>query len=422
MTQEKPLRPKGSIILKLLIVVFFGLMLVSIFIPKEQWKEQAAERDNCRLRMENLSYVIREYGLKHQGFVDNLQTYLDFIAQDTVEVQAARYEIESLVRDLESGKDSLLVDFTDNFHLAKFDWKEIRPAGMIGDSVVTDSVHVRAVPHEQFSKIPVSVLVLTCNSPINIAAREKNVYDHALLIWADSRINYDWIRPEPDSMLAKDALISIPIDMMAEGPTAKEPYKLNVNVRSVVEGLVNFTIHSEPVDSACITQDTLMVDLLNHRIKTDALAEVLIMVKDDSSMIPQKDSLLVDAFVKKLGLIADNTTFEVTGDYTVNVPADSMVNWENAIRIRDAVFVAHVDSLSEVLKHLPEFLDLTPRVSYTETYGIAKIDTVGVTIKCPIDSTFVLPHRSLVDMIFGVGTPTNHGQVDNGDLSWSEKK
>ncbi|MFH1734123.1 MAG: hypothetical protein ABIE92_05375 [bacterium] len=422
MAQEKSLRPKGSIILKLLVVVFFGLMLVSIFTPKAQWEEQEKERDDCRLRMENLSYTIREYGVKNLGYVDDLQTYLDFISTDTVEFQAARYEIESLVRDLESGKDSLLLDFTDDFHLSHFEWKQIRPLSAMGDSIITDSMHVRAIPHDQFEKIPVSILVLTCESPIQIEAREKNIFDHALLVWAGSRINYDWIRPEPELMMAQDALISIPINMMAACPATKTAYKLNVNVRSVLEGLARFTVKAELADSACITQDTLMVDLLNHRIKTDALAEVLVIVKDDSSMIPKKDSLLVDIFVKKVTEIKANNTFDVTGDYTINVPADSMVNWDNPTRIRRAVFKAHVDSLSNVLKSIPEFLELMPKVTYSEIYKVAKIDTVGVTIQCPIDSSYVQPDKTFMDMIFGVGAPDNHGTVDNGDLSWSEKK
>ncbi|MBU1651817.1 hypothetical protein KKA00_06330 [bacterium] len=130
----------------------------------------------------------------------------------------------------------------------------------------------------------------------------------------------------------------------------------------------------------------------------------------------------MDIFVKKVTEIKANNTFDVTGDYTINVPADSMVNWDNPTRIRRAVFKAHVDSLSNVLKSIPEFLELMPKVTYSEIYKVAKIDTVGVTIQCPIDSSYVQPDKTFMDMIFGVGAPDNHGTVDNGDLSWSEKK
>jgi hypothetical protein len=371
--------------------------------------------------MENLSYVIREYGIKNLGYTDNLMDYIEFIQNDSLEVKPPRYEIESLVRDPESGKDSLLVDFTDEFHLSHFDSQKLRDATTVGDSIITDSMHVYVVPHLEFDKIPVSILVLTCDNPIHMKEREKNVTDHAILIWADSPINYDWIVPDPYMMASREALISIPPEELGECPTSHLPYKLNVNVRSVLEGAVHFTVQNDSAE-VNITQDTLMYDLLNHRLKTEALAEVLVLIKEDSTLIEKKDSLLTDYFIERVKNVKPQDTYEVTSDHTVSVPADSMVNWDDELRIRRSVFVAHVDSLSLALKKIEEFKQLAPRVSYEETYIIAKIDTIGVTIKCPIDSMFTEPDKSFYQRIFGVGAPENHGQVENGDLSWSEKK
>ncbi len=421
MAQDKPIKPKGSIVLKLLIVIFFVLMLVSILVPKAEWNRQKEERDRCRLRMENLSYVIREYGAKNLGYMDNLDEYLTFIKSDTVEVNAPRYELESLTRDPESGKDSLLLDFSDEFRLSHFSWDVIRRVSSAGDSILPDSVHIYAVPRPEFSNIPITTLILTSEDTIFITPREKNIHDHAVLVYSNSQIQYDWSTPDPTPMPAVEAVISLPVDSLRLCPTARLPYKLNVNVRSVLEGTVQYTVNKDTVEPN-ILADSLMLDLFNHRLKTEALAEVLVLVKEDTALIEKKDSILVAHFLEKLAEIKPKQTYEVNGDYTINVPADSMVNWHDSLRIRDAVFVAHVDSLSEVLKSLDEFLALAPMVSYEESYRVAKVDTVGVTIRCPIDSTFQDPDHSLIHKIFGVGAPDNHGYVENGDLSWSEKK
>ena len=117
MAADKSVNPKGSIVLKLVILVCFFLMLVSILYPRAEWKAQDQLRDICRLRMENLSYVVREYGRKHLGFIDDLDAYLAFVGTDTVLIDPPRYEIESLTREPGAGRDSLLLNFSDEFHL-----------------------------------------------------------------------------------------------------------------------------------------------------------------------------------------------------------------------------------------------------------------------------------------------------------------
>ncbi len=422
MAVDKSVNPKGSIVLKLVILVCFFLMLVSILYPRAEWKVQDQLRDKCQLRMENLSYVIREYGRKHLGFIDELDDYLAFIGTDSVSMDPPRYEIESLTREPGAGRDSLLLDFSDEFRLDHFMVDTLRRVTQVNDSLILlDSVHVYAVPHPEFSKIPISILVLTSETPIQVIYREKNITDHALLAYSDSQIQYDWLRLEFIAMKSTDALISLPVDCLAVCSVSQLPYKLNVNVRSKLEGLARFQLQKVELDTN-ITVDTLMVDLFNHKLKTEALANVLVVIGEDSSLIDKKDSILVSHFIERVAAVKDQDEFEVTGDYTINVPSDSMPGWNVPQRIRDAVFVSHIDSLSQVLKSLEEFQALLPRVSYADSYYVAKVDTTGVTIQCPIDSLYHEPSRSIVDRIFGIGPAKNHGRVDNGDLSWSETK
>lgn len=410
MALDKPVHPKGSIILKILIVLLLGLLLTSILYPSYQWKQQNQQRDICRLRMENLLYVSREYASKTKTYTENLDQYLTFISDDSVWIDPPRYEIESLVRD-ESGKDSLMVDFTDEFHLSHLTVDNLRP----------DSIQVRAVPRPQFRNLPITTLILTCPSPISAVYREKNVTDHALLLYAGQRMNYQWIYPEPVLMKATEALISLPLDSLRECPTMHTPYKLHVNVRARLEGTVNFLVNKTPVDTN-VTRDTLILDLLNHHIESVSLTDVMLAVQQDTALIPKRDSLLAATFHQKLAAVKPNRSFDVSGDYSINVPADSMPNWDNPLRIKRSVFVMHIDSLSQALKKFPDFQELASRISYNESYRVAKIDTVGITILCPIDSLYHEPGRSIIKDIFGVGPPKNHGQVVNGDLSWSEKR
>lgn len=421
MAADKSVQPKGSIVFKLLILVGLFLMLISILYPRAEWKAQNQLQDIGHLRMENLSYVIREYGREYLRFMDDLDAYLEFIRQDSVLMDPPRYEIESLTRDPGAGRDSLLLDFSDEFHLSFFKVETIRPLTQVEDSLLLDSVHVYAVPHPEFDKIPVSILVLTSESAIHVIPREKNVTDHAMLVYADTQIMYDWLMPDPVSMKSTDALISLPVDCLAVCPISRMPYKLNVNVRSKLEGLAKFRVAEAELDTN-ITQDTLMVDLFNHKLKTEALANVLVIIGEDSSLIEKKDSLLVAHFINRVSEVKGKDEFEVTGDHTITVPADSMLGWDNSLRIRQSVFVAHVDSLSQVLKSLEEFSALLPRVSYADSYYVSRVDTTGVTIRCPIDSVYWEPHRSIIKRIFGVGPTKNHGYVENGDLSWSETK
>ena len=411
MTTGKANRPRGSIILKLIIAALLVIMMTSLLYPNQEWKRQDRQREKSQLRMENLSYAIREYGHKHQGYIDDLDEYLRFIKEDSVLFDAPRYELESLVRDTGEGRDSLLVDFTDEFHLSHFIHKEIRP----------DSIHLFAVPHSQFKKIPVTTLILSSENPIAVVNREKNVTDHAVLVYAASKINYEWYYPEPIMLKSTEALISIPADSLGICPTTYQPYLLNVNTRSHLEGKVKFLVHKEPADTN-ITRDTLMVDLLNHRIKTEALAEVLLAVQQDSSLVDQKDSLLIMHFHQKISEIKPKKEWEITGDHVITVPADSMQNWDDSLRIKKSVLVTHIDSLSLALKNFDDFVELTQRVSYMESYYIAKIDTIGVTIRSPIGPDYIKPNQTFFDKIFGISAPENHGYVENGDISWSEKK
>jgi len=74
------------------------------------------------------------------------------------------------------------------------------------------------------------------------------------------------------------------------------------------------------------------------------------------------------------------------------------------------------------LSQREDIQNILKRMEASERYYISKVDTVGLTISCPIDSLYKEPDRNLLQKIFGVGPVENHGNIENGDYSWEDKK
>lgn len=153
-------------------------------------------------------------------------------------------------------------------------------------------------------------------------------------------------------------------------------------------------------------------------------------LKEDSAFAAQREAIVAPRFrayleshfaerVKNLEKEASITLME-TG--TVTTTADSIQYYSAINLIRDRLFHTRSDTVTQEHLHRPEVRSLLSRISYTETYRVAKADSVGVTITCPIEGEYYPPARSLLDRIYSVGGEKNHGRIENNDLSWSEKR
>ncbi len=80
-------KAKGSIILEILIVVFFVFLVLSLYIPKKLWDEEDKERELCRNRMTAIWRLEQEYIRKNQVYTDTLDYLINFIKQDTTKSQ-----------------------------------------------------------------------------------------------------------------------------------------------------------------------------------------------------------------------------------------------------------------------------------------------------------------------------------------------
>jgi len=71
---------KGSIILKLLIVIAAAALVMSIFVPKNLWELEKAEEDECHFRMLRLADVQTQYAAMHNlNYADSLEKLIELV-------------------------------------------------------------------------------------------------------------------------------------------------------------------------------------------------------------------------------------------------------------------------------------------------------------------------------------------------------
>ena len=106
----------------------------------------------------------------------------------------------------------------------------------------------------------------------------------------------------------------------------------------------------------------------------------------------------------------------------INTSNDSIAFYSDSDLIKDRLFVTHNDSVTKSFLNRADISDILSQFSFSETYNVARIDSTGITILCPIDGEFVSSKRSILEKIFAVEGETVHGRVEDGDLSWSDKR
>lgn len=93
--EKKPKR--GSIILEILIVVFFAALLFSLYMPKKLWDQEDWERDMCRNRMSAILSIEQRYRNANEVYTDTLQYAIDFLKADTTFTNLTDSEKDTLL-------------------------------------------------------------------------------------------------------------------------------------------------------------------------------------------------------------------------------------------------------------------------------------------------------------------------------------
>ncbi len=86
---------KGSIILKLIIVILIGVLAAAIMIPKQMWDQEAKNTETCHQRMNSLLSAELLFQKYNEKYCPNLDTLLAFFQNDVEK----KYELEFVQLD-----------------------------------------------------------------------------------------------------------------------------------------------------------------------------------------------------------------------------------------------------------------------------------------------------------------------------------
>ena len=78
--RKKVLKPKGSIILEILAVIFAVALIFSLIYPGKLWKQEEQNQDKCRENMWHIYFAEITYLDANLVYNDTLEKVIDFIA------------------------------------------------------------------------------------------------------------------------------------------------------------------------------------------------------------------------------------------------------------------------------------------------------------------------------------------------------
>jgi len=116
----KDVKAKGSIIYKVLIVLFGATLLFSILYPKHIWEQEEAKTALCKTNMVHILYAELTYLTENNAYNDTLSLVSDFIKSDTTGARLRSYMTSdsSLVLEIydyfKSSKDTLASQIIDS--------------------------------------------------------------------------------------------------------------------------------------------------------------------------------------------------------------------------------------------------------------------------------------------------------------------
>ena len=142
----------------------------------------------------------------------------------------------------------------------------------------------------------------------------------------------------------------------------------------------------------------------------------------DSIVNARKNMLTEENFALELVKLRTDARTSMSESGTINTTADSVDFYSQEELIQNRLFKAKSDSITQSFLARSDVQGLFDQFRYTEYYTTTKVDSSGITISSPIDGEYHKPNPSLLERLFSVGGEKNHGQVVNGDMSWSERR
>ncbi len=142
----------------------------------------------------------------------------------------------------------------------------------------------------------------------------------------------------------------------------------------------------------------------------------------DSIVNSRKEMLTADNFITELALLQKEGKLTLMENGTITTTSDSIAFYSESELIRDRLFKVKNDKVTQHYLSQDNVKSVLDKFSYVELYNVPEVDSVGITITSPVKGRYISSERSFLDKLFSVKGETNHGQVVNGDLSWSERR
>ena len=157
---------------------------------------------------------------------------------------------------------------------------------------------------------------------------------------------------------------------------------------------------------------------LSNKKKEDDEFQQLVTIQVNQ----RKDQLAKQYLDQKLVSLRKEKTIDISESGVISTIMDSIDFYSDKNLIKERLFKAHKDSVTVFYMTNPDIIELLEQFSYIETYNVGRVDSIGVTIACPIEGIYKKASPSIFERIFSIEGEENHGKIENGDLSWSEKR
>ncbi len=438
MADKKPTRWK-SYLYRALIVLLALLLVFTVRYPQQQWKEQAANRDMIRSKLEDISKMSFQHYFFHRYFTENLDSMIAHIRYDSLRVMPmpVLWERKQVDLGMEGTRDSLLIDFEDRFH---------------GDTLriiqsTPNQVDIVIEPKPLYVGIGTDTLRLVSADSIRMLHRVGGLAETAW--WASTPLEFTSVTvAHGDTILMPivNYIFANPIDEITNTPLYHEEFELFNLLKLTYDGRIDFLLEAEPLDTSLLVDEKttlLFLDLFKNDLKeqytelvTDLATRLREELENPDYELPRdsivniiegemREAMAELAELPRAQRRGSSQTYEnqLTTANTLTFRADSLTHFKEYVNVSETVFPLMLtpDMRNLYLKLLEdEAIHATlSRMRATTSFAVAKQDTVGQAVYAPIPES-ALTERSLLDRIFGVDLPEEHGSIYGGVKTWDE--
>lgn len=422
----------GSIFLKILIVLLIGVLYISVDLPSRQWKKQAADLKEARLRMQNLNTATLQYLFFNRRFPQSFDDIRASLDTCILKMPPISFTADDKQLDLEILRDSLLISAEDTMRIAAF---KVEDAGAIksADGRTLNHTRIWASMWPQYAALGTDTLHLYCEAPIIIQKRAGGIRDFS--IWASAGARFDrtlggMTKGDSCEIKVTDFSFSMEFDSIFNCPTTGKPFDFKHVAKFSYQGEYLFEVDGN-TGSALSTKShqegflAALKTLVSNDValKFQVLADSAKAAGNISFQVPEdlKNKIIVKEVLAKVGTLKSGQKLSLAADKTQTARADSASSYTGA-EFAEKILFPEAQPEGSLAKQFETLLadgsikGLLPRVKVNTILAPVKIDTVGVAIYSPIkgDESYMTGWKK----IFEVDPPENHGSIYNGTSSW----